>query len=375
MTHAHHEPSDVLVVGAGIMGCSIAWRLRKAGLSVRVLERSVPGAEASSVAAGILAPHLERSKGPLLELGRKSLALHALWAEELGAEVGLGVGFRRCGALSLAFDEAERGVLAEEAARLSPLAPVELFDGDAARVLEPALAPSVLAALSVPSESQVEAPLLVRALALAAEQAGAIFSTGAAVRELWIARERAVGVVLSDGRSLSAGHVVVAAGAWTSLVPGLGALSGAVVPVRGQIVHADTRRPILSRMIFGAGGYVVPRGDGRVVCGGTMEDAGFSAEITLGGVRSVLGSALRAVPALETARMTGQAVSFRPHSTDEKPLIGPAGPEGLWLATGHFRNGILLAPATAELVVDLVTGRSSALGIDGAAFDPRRLLS
>lgn len=369
------KSTDVLVVGAGVMGCAIAWRLRRAGVSVRVLERSVPGAEASSVAAGILAPHLERSAGALLTLGEASLGLHARWAEELLSEVGLGVGYRRSGALALALDATEHADVAREAARLSSLTEVEHLDAAAVRSLEPAITPEVVSALLVPAEAQVEPPLLVRALALAAERGGAEFSTGVAVRELSIVRERAQGVVLADGTTLRADHVVVAAGAWTALVPGLGALAGAVTPVRGQLVHADSRRPLLSRMVFGAGGYVVPRADGRVVCGGTMEHAGFSSEITLGGMRSVLTSALRAVPALESARMTAQAVSFRPASRDERPLIGPAGPAGLWLATGHFRNGILLAPATAELIVDQLLGRAPSIAVDAAAFDPRRLVA
>lgn len=365
--------TDVVIVGAGVMGCALGWRLRKAGLSVRLLERSVPGAEASSVAAGILAPHLERSSGALLELGRLGLTLHAGWANELKDAVGLDVGHRRSGALALALDEGELVSLRERAAVLSPTTTVELLDGARARELEPALTSDVRGALFVPGEAQVEPPLLVRALSLAAERAGAEFSSGTPVREIAIRHERATGVVLADGSEVSAGHVVVAAGAWTSLVPGLGALGRAVTPVRGQLVHAELRRPILSRIVFGAGGYVVPRADGRVVCGATMEDVGFTSEVTLGGMHAVLSSALRAVPGLGAARVTSQAVSFRPASKDELPLIGPAGAEGLWLATGHFRNGILLAPATAEALTDRLVGRAASF--DLSPFDPRRLVS
>lgn len=370
--HAAPRTSDVVVVGAGVIGCAIGWRLRKAGLSVRLLERAVPGAEASSVAAGILAPHLEHGAGPVLDLGRASLALYARWADELQSDVGLGIGYRASGLLRIALGEEEYETLAAEAERLAPLAGAELLDASGARALEPALSPALRAALHLPREAQLEPPLLVRALAVAAERAGATFSSGVLVREI-LGKDRVTGVALADGTEVHAPHVVVAAGAWTALVPGLGALGRAVSPVRGQLVHADCGRPILSRIVFGAGGYVVPRADGRVVCGATMEDAGYASEVTLGGLDAVVSRALRAVPALLHARVTGTGVNFRPASRDEKPLIGPAGPEGLWLASGHFRSGILLAPGTAELVVDQILGRKTTLAVDAGAFDPRRL--
>ncbi len=169
-------------------------------------------------------------------------------------------------------------------------------------------------------------------------------------------------------------HAIIAAGSWTSLVPGLSsAHARAIRPVRGQLVHVELRAPICRRIVFGEDAYVVSRRDGRVVCGATSEEVGFSKEVTLAGVVEVSARALRLVPGLAAARFVMPDVSFRPASSDGLPLIGPAGPDGLWLATGHFRNGILLAPATAELVSAMVSGEQSSLSIDASIFDPRRM--
>ena len=353
----------MVIVGGGVMGCAIALRLASRGLEVMVLERSVPGAEASSVAAGILAPCIEHGDDAYArELGVASRELHASLAREL-AELGLSSGFRRSGAMRVAFAEAERTTLASSASLGT------LLDGDAARRIEPRLAESVIAALDLPEEAQCEPRLLLRGLAIAAERAGARFSTGAIVRGVRVERERVVGVDV-EGMLVPAGHVIVAAGSWTSLVPGLGASGSVVRPVRGQLVHLDARSPLVSRVLFGASGYVVPRADGRVVCGATTEEVGFASEVTAGGVATVLSRALRVVPALSHARFVSADVSFRPGSPDDRPLVGPAGPEGLWLATGHYRNGILLAPITAAIIAAQLVGEPPP--IDVAQLDPRR---
>jgi glycine oxidase len=366
-----HE--DVVIVGAGVMGCSIARRLAQRGHRVRVLERSIPGAEASSVAAGILAPLVEHEEsGPMRSFGVASRELHASMAEALREETGLDVGFVRSGVLQIALDEASASALDRTTAALVG-ARFEKLDPRLAREREPAVSEAVRLAIDLPDEAQVEPKILLRALALSAERAGARFSSGVAVRGLKLQGERVVGIETDDGL-VPCAHAIIAAGSWTSLVPGLStAHARAIRPVRGQLVHVELRAPIFRRIVFGEGAYVVPRRDGRVVCGATSEEAGFSKEVTLGGVLDVGARAVRLVPGLASARFVAPDVSFRPASSDGLPLIGPAGPDGLWLATGHFRNGILLAPATAELVSAMVSGETTALPIDPSAFDPRRM--
>ena len=350
------ESSDVLIVGAGIMGSAIARALAQAGCSVRVLEKSIPGAEASSVAAGILAPLVEHDEGPLRVLGVASREAYVELAAALRSEIGADVGFVRSGVLTVSMDEDASG---------------DRVDGDEARRLEPALAPSIRSARVLPDEAQVDPPRLLAALVQSAERAGATFTSGAAVRGLVRRGDRIVGVE-TDRETLHAKHVVLAAGAWTSLVPGLPrVLAGAVRPVRGQLLRASLRAPITRRIVFADHAYLVPRLDGRVIVGATMEDVGFTKEVTLGAVAMLASHATAVLPGLASARFLEADVSFRPASIDGLPLIGPSGLDGLWLASGHFRNGILLAPSTATILASQIAGTTCLL--DARPFDPRRL--
>lgn len=357
-TTARVPRPSVLVVGAGVIGCAIAYELSPHA-DVLVLERSVPGAEASSVAAGILAPRIEHAHGPLLDLGLRSLALHARWSAAL-AERGLATGHHVCGALQLVLADAEPSGAGEGAERL---------DRDALLRLEPHLGPTVRAGLHWPDQAQVEPPRLLRAMALAAEAQGARFRSGVQVQALHYEAERCCGVREAGGALVRADAVVIAAGSWTGQIPGLPTSRPLVRPVRGQLVHLDARRPPASRVLFGNGGYVVPRRDGRVIIGATMEEAGFDKTVTLGGAHEVTSRALALVPKLAEAELVSHAVSFRPGSADDLPLIGPMG-RGLSLATGHFRNGILLAPVTAEMIADQILERAPRH--DGAPFLPQR---
>jgi len=358
-TTARVPRPSVIVVGAGVIGCAIAYELALHA-DVLVLERSVPGAEASSVAAGILAPRIEHAQGPLLDLGLRSLALHARWSEALAAR-DLATGHHVCGALQLALDEDPTERTGDGA---------EALGGDALRMLEPNLGPSVRSGWLFRDQAQIEPPRLLRAMALAAETDGARFRSGVQVQALHYEGERCCGVRELDGMLVKADVVVLAAGSWTAQIPGLPASARPLVrPVRGQLVHLDARRPPVRHVLFGNGGYVVPRRDGRVIIGATMEEAGFDKTVTLGGAHDVTSRALALVPSLADAELVSHAVSFRPGSADDLPLIGPMTP-GLLLATGHFRNGILLAPVTAEMIADQILERDPRH--DGAPFSPRR---
>jgi glycine oxidase len=356
------------------MGCAVALRLCGRGLRPLVLERSVPGAEASSAAAGILAPQEETDgPGPMLELGLASRARFPSLSRELEQAAGMDVGYRRSGLLALAVDEADLGPLEARAAWQAArgLSVEQLSPGELRR-LEPELGPAA-GALRFVDEAQVDPPRFVRALALAAARAGAEFVT-AYVRRVVHDGERVFGVEV-EGERIDSARVVVAAGSWSSLVEG--ALLGpqAVRPMRGQLVELETRPPPLAHIVcLGGrerGGYLVPRPDGRVLVGSTMELVGFRKDVTAAGLESLLGLARRTVPSLSGAPVRGFWANFRPSTGDGLPFLGATPIAGLFLATGHFRNGILLTPVTADALAAVMC--DEAPPIDLAPFSIARL--
>jgi glycine oxidase len=344
---------DVVVVGAGLQGCGIALRLAQAGRRVVVLERSIPGAEASSAAGGILSPGVEAEPGPFHDLCKASLDLWPAFAAEVEQLSGTWVGYRAGGTLEVSVDDRFTPVLASRATQLGRAGvEVEVLDGDAARRLEPGLSRETRGALYFPSEGSVDPRLLGRALHAAASRAGARFVPGQ-VRGIAFVDGRVAGVDHESGR-IAAGAVVLAAGAWSLQVSGHGLPAGAVRPVRGQIAVLDTRPPLLSRVVFSDKGYVVPRPDGRILCGSTMEEAGFEKAVTAGGLLHVLELAVEVAPALSAAPVVETWSNFRPATPDGLPILGAAATPGLFHATGHYRNGVLLAPITADAVAAAV---------------------
>lgn len=367
------SPPDVLVVGAGVMGCAAAFELARRGVRALVLERSVPGAEASSAAAGMLGAQAEaHADGPLLHLSLASRARFGPWAEALREATGIDVEHRACGVLRVAHDDERASALARDVAwqRAAGL-DAEMLDPAAARELEPAIGPDVVGAARFPGDARVDPPSWLRALRIAAERAGARFRSGAVVRRLLVEDARAVGVETEDGEQVLAGHVVVAAGSWSALVPGVELPAGSVRPARGQIVQLLLPAPVLRGIVWGPRAYLCPRDDGRVLVGSTLEFVGFRRGVTAGAIAELTAAAIRDVPALATADFDRAWSSFRPWTSDELPLLGPGGVDRLTLATGHYRNGILLSPITAEIVAALVTG--AAPPIDVAPYAPARL--
>ncbi|HEX8908685.1 MAG TPA: glycine oxidase ThiO [Anaeromyxobacteraceae bacterium] len=362
---------DVVVIGAGVQGCAVALRLAQAGKDVLVLERSIPGAEASSAAGGILSPGVEAVEpGPFYFLCRASLARYPALVREVERLTGVAVGYREGGTLEVALEDEHAQLLAARAERLERQGlPAEVLDDAAARRLEPGLSPQTRGALFFPDEASVDPRPLSRALYLAARAVGARFQTGQVLR---IVHEggRAVAVEHEAGR-IDAAAVVLAAGAWSALVPGSALPRGAVRPVRGQIALLDTRQRLLTRVVFSDKGYVVPRFDGRVQCGSTMEEVGFEKEVTAGGLRAVLDLAIEIAPALARAPLIDTWSNFRPASPDGWPVLGPAAVPGLFYATGHTRNGIMLTAITADAVAAAVLGEAPP--IDLAPFSVGRL--
>lgn len=345
----------VIVIGAGIMGCGSALALARRGVKdVVVLERAVPGAEASSAAAGMLAAQVEAKSPAERDAFVRARDGYAAFAEELRELSGLDVGYRKSGVLDLATTDEELRPLAQlvdtdAAAGLR----AELLDAAAVRAIEPEIAPGIAGGAWFPDEAQVDPPRLLRALVAAVARAQVTIRSGAVVASLLQEGGRCRGVALQDGESIAADVVVLAAGSWSSLVPGVPVSLPKVRPVRGQLVLLEERPPRLSSIVFGAGGYLVPRGDGRVVCGSTMEDVGHRREVTAGGISSILERATRIAPRLATAEFSRAWCNFRP-SVDGAPLVGASPLPGLVLATGHHRNGILLAKTTAEAVASAV---------------------
>lgn len=369
---------DVAVVGGGIIGLAVARAARARGLSVTLLERGELGAGASHVAAGMLAPVSEAEYGEagrqLLELGVDSLARWPAFARELAEESGIDPGLRRSGALMLARDRDEAEALERER---------ELRDGlglrtrrlraSEARALEPALAPTLRLALEAPDDHSVDPRLAVAALVASARAAGVSLRPGTAVARLLVDGERVHGVELEDGERLQAGTVVAASGAWAGELAGLPAAAGVPVrPVKGQILRL--RDPagsgLLGRVLRFEGGYVVPRGDGRYVLGATVEERGFDTSLTAGGVLELLREARELLPGLSELVLEELGAGLRPGTPDNLPLIGRGALEGLVWATGHHRNGILLAPLTAAAVVATLEGEP--LPAPAAACAPAR---
>jgi glycine oxidase len=351
---------SVLIVGAGVMGSALAWRLAREGVRVQVLERAIPGAEASSAAAGILAPRAEAAENAeLRELGLVSLARYPDWAAELERETGIDIGFRRCGLLHVALDAA--GVRVHDA--MERLAAERLAAAEA-HDRWPWLG-EVRDALWLPGEGQVDNRRLVAAVYAAAARAGATFLTGRTVTGLARAG-RVIGVDTDQGR-VEAREVVVCAGAWTSRVPGLERLG--IRPTRGQMLALQAKSPPFSPVVFAGGrGYLVPRADGRVLVGATMEDVGFEKAVTAEGLALLARIVVDVAPGLAGLPVVETWAGFRPTPPGDRPLIGALEP-GLWVASGHHRNGILLAPITAEILADRLMGRTPA--VDDRPFEPR----
>lgn len=359
----------VLIVGGGVMGTSIAVELARTH-QVTVLERAIPGAEASSAAAGMLAPQLEaKSPGPMLELSLRSRGLYPAWAKQLSDESGVDCGYVESGGLQLAFDEAqahdlEAMVAWQQATGLR----ATLLSGDEARGLEPNLSKEVVAAAHLPDDHQIDPRRLMQALSGTATKRGVAFRTGHA-RQLVLDGDTVRGVDL-DGEQLLADLVILAAGAWTSLVPGAGIDANQLKPMRGQMVALSLRAPPLTRFVKCGLGYAVPRASGEVICGTTAEFVGFDKRVTAKGLASMLAQVIRMCPLLEEATFVESWAGLRPWTTDTLPFLGFSSLKQLLVASGHFRNGILLAPITAKLVGQLVRGERPSVEL--APFRPDR---
>jgi glycine oxidase len=353
--------SDVLVIGAGVIGAAVAWRCAQRGLSVAMVDPA-PERGAWHTAAGMLAPitELHYAETPLLRLGREAVARYPGLAAELTDLTGRATGFSACGTLSVAWDAADLAdlrALHEFGRGLGVEA--TLLTGRELRQLEPALAAGLPGGLLAPGDHQVDPRLLHAALLAAAGQAGVSHHT--ARPRLVVGAGRAVGVRLDDGTDLTAGTVVLAAGAWSARVEGVPAeFAPPVRPVKGQTLRlrlpGEPRlRHVVRATVQGVPVYVVPRADGQLVVGASAEEAGFDLAPRAGAVYELLRDAQSVLPELGEAVLDEVCTGLRPGTPDNAPIIGESGLPGLVYATGHYRNGILLLPVTADGVADLIT--------------------
>jgi glycine oxidase len=358
-TFRTNQSAEVVIIGGGVIGLAVARALALRGVrDVFLIERNSLGAESSSAAAGMLAPQAEANRAhEFFYLTCQSRDLYPAFAAALLEETGIDIELETTGTLYLAFSEHDEGELERryQWQRQAGL-PLQKLGAAAARDLEPGISENVRAALKFPLDTQVENRRLISALAAANERLGVRMETGTAVTSLKIKRGRVAGVETSRG-FIAAEQVVIAGGAWSSL---LGASDTAlpklgIKPVRGQMLCFEANPPVTRHVVYSPRGYIVPRRDGRMLAGSTTEHAGFEKRVTAAGIHSILSAALEISPRIASLPLTDSWAGLRPRAADTLPVLGPCAEiAGVFYATGHYRNGILLAPVTGELIAGAI---------------------
>lgn len=361
---------DVAIAGGGLIGASIAFELAQAGLRVGVFERGEPGREASWASAGILSPAPESpSMISMVPMARASMALYPALVASVEEFTGASVGFRTKGTIDILFSRDALSDLSTLIAlhhgmglKAEPLRPED------ARELEPSLSLELEAAALRPDEASIDNRAFTRAMLQAAKKSGAeVFSDSGAVA---IRREgdRCVGLKLQN-ENVDANWTVIAAGCFSANIEGVKEYAP-VRPAKGQMISLRSDEVKIERVLWGEKVYIVPRNDGRILAGATVEYVGFDKHVTAGGVEKILAAAIEVVPGLASARIEETWAGLRPDSPDHLPIVGPTDSVGLLIATGHFRSGVLLTPITARLIREWITDRS--VSIDWDRLSPMR---
>jgi glycine oxidase len=372
---------DLLIVGGGAIGLSVADYALRNGLRVTVLDKSAPGREASWAGAGMITcrprPRLRVGVTDYYDLTLLSANAYPQWAARLEAETGIAVGYRVSGALELlAAGESGPKQEMELAALLAGAAERGLaarrISANEAKAREPALdVEAISGALEFPSEAQVRNPWLVRALVASIEKRRGALQSNASVADILLDHQntKVLGVQLASGERIEAANTVICAGAWSAEFPRLNTLAPAIKkvhPVRGQMLCYNADPSLAARLLTCHRHYIVPRGDGVILVGATHERAGFEKDVTPEGYAELTAFGHATLPALRKLEPTQRWAGLRPGLQGRHPLLGPVrGVERLFLACGHYRNGLTLAPATAELMVDTILGHKPKLAIDG----------
>ena len=366
-----YQSSDVVIIGGGVIGLTIARSLAQRGVrDVCLIERTTIGSEASFAAGGMLAPQVEaNTHDDFFELACHSRDLYPNFAAALREETGIDVELDTTGTLYLAFSEHDLGDIErryewQAQAGLT----VEKLSPNAAREIEPCIADSVRGALYFPLDIQVENRRLLNALVNSIDKLHLKLITHTSVEQIQVERGRLTGVQTSRGL-IHCQKAIVAAGTWSSLIQD--AATPQIEPIRGQMICFDAKPQLTRHVIYSPRGYIVPRQDGRLLAGSTSENAGFTKQVTAGGISSILANAQEISPKVSSLAIVDTWAGLRPRAADGLPVLGPCDEiDGLFYATGHYRNGILLAPVTGDLIAEAVaTGRVSPLL---AAFSPNR---
>src|SRR5882672_7304124 len=346
---------DVAIAGGGVIGGSIALELSRAGLRVGLFDRQQPGQEASWASAGILSPAPENPAAlAMVPLGKASLSLYPEFIAQVEEISGKSAGFRAKGTLEALFSHDTKAELSTIIALHHGLGlKAEPLRAEDARELEPALSEEVEAAVLRPEEGSIDNRALTAAILKAAQRSGAEVFSGNGAKAIWREGNRCAGLVLQNER-VEAKWTVIAAGCFSAMIEGI-APYAPVRPAKGQMAALRADDLKMERVLWSEKIYLVPRNDGRILAGATIEYAGFDKRTTAGGIEKILSAAIDLAPGLANARLEETWAGLRPDSPDHLPILGPTDVDGLLIATGHFRSGILLAPITARLVREWIT--------------------
>jgi glycine oxidase len=361
---------DVAVAGGGVIGGAIALEVSRAGMRVGVFDRQQPGQEASWASAGILSPAPESpAMIAMVPLGKMSLALYPKFVVQVEEISGMNTGFRSKGTLEALFSGDAKAELSTIIALHHGLGlkaePLRAAD---ARKLEPALSEDVEAAVLRPDERSVDNRILTSAVLEAARRSGAEIFADNGVKAIWREGQRCAGLILQNEK-VEATWTIIAAGCFSAAIDGIAAYAP-LRPAKGQMVALRAEDVEIERVLWGEHIYLVPRNDGRILAGATVEYAGFDKRTTAGGIEKILSAAIELAPGLANARIEETWAGLRPDTPDHLPILGPTDMDGLLMATGHFRSGILLTPITARLIREWITEQS--VSVDWDRFSPLR---
>jgi len=364
---------DVAIAGGGVIGGAIALELARAGLRVAVFDRQQPGQEASWASAGILSPAPENpGMVVMVPLGKASLGLYPEFVAQVEEISGKNTGFRPKGTLEALFSHDTKAELSTIIALHHGLGlkaePLRAAD---ARELEPALSEEVEAAVLRPEEGSIDNRALTAAILEAAQRSGAEVFSGNGAKAIWREGNRCAGLVLQNER-VEAKWTVIAAGCFSAMIEGI-APYAPVRPAKGQMAALRADDLKMERVLWSEKIYLVPRNDGRILAGATIEYAGFDKRTTAGGIEKILSAAIDLAPDLANAHVEETWAGLRPDSPDHMPILGPTDMDGLLMATGHFRSGILLTPVTARLIREWITEQR--VSVDWDRFSPLRFQS
>ncbi len=364
---------DVAIAGGGLIGASIALELARAGLSVGAFDRQEPGQEASWAGAGILSPAPENAAMiSLVPIAKASMAIYPEFARMVEKVSGQSIGYRPAGTLQAIFSRDAREELSTVIAlhhglglQAEPLSP------DDARELEPAISEELEAGVLRPDEASVDNRAMTQAVIEAARRSGVQFFSGSEVKAIWREGNRCAGLLVNEEK-IETNWTVISAGCFSANIEGI-ATYAPVRPAKGQMIALRADELKIERVLWSEKIYLVPRNDGRILAGATVEYTGFEKGLTAGGLAQVLAGAIELAPGLEKARVEETWAGLRPDSPDHLPILGPTDLDGLLIATGHFRGGILLTPITARLVREWITLQH--VSVDWDRFSPMRFHS